>query len=165
MTQETDQDRSGDPAALAGLRRVVVHARDGLRNVLPTPKWQYSTDAWSPQQVHRYAQMMLAVEALTLVADCLPADGGASPDEVEELRREHANETGAVKHQLAALQQKYGDLEEQIKLSEAAVEVAYTERDELEGWREDVLRYRELAKKDAAATVRAILEDSQGADA
>lgn len=60
--------------SLAGLRRLVLHARDHLDATTIAPKWTYDSDAWKPSQVQAYAARLLAVQVLTLVADCIEPD-------------------------------------------------------------------------------------------
>lgn len=69
-----------DTAALAGLRRLVLHARDRLVATKAQAAWKYNSDAWSPSQVERYAACLLAIETLTLVADCIETEGRGSDD-------------------------------------------------------------------------------------
>jgi len=122
MTEESKD--AGDASALAGLRRMVVHARDGLKRSVIGPSWNYSSEAWSPAKVQQYARMLLAVETLTLVADCLPADGGLSADEAQQLTQDHAARIAELERALSAEREARAD-------AEAAMEQALDEAEEL----------------------------------
>lgn len=93
-----------DPVALAGLRRLVLHARELLTADPPRrPDNTFVHEGAGAAHVRRVAAHALAVEVLTLVADCLPAPAPAVDEalvdvalllglddehDVAELRRE-----------------------------------------------------------------------------
>lgn len=63
-----------DPVALAGLRRLVLHARELLTADPPRrPDNTFVHEAAGIAHARRVAAHVFAIEVLTLVADCLPA--------------------------------------------------------------------------------------------
>lgn len=77
-----------DTLALVGLRRMVIHSRDMLKRNL------------SDYDKKSYASGILAIQVLTLVADCIPAGDSLTADEANEqmqaLRREAAEARAAA---------------------------------------------------------------------
>lgn len=69
MTDSTDTE----PMALAGLRRLVLHARDKLAAATLHRPNSYLSDSPALYYTDAVIARALAVEVLTLVADCLPA--------------------------------------------------------------------------------------------
>lgn len=69
---------TADANALAGLRRLVLHAHDLLIETGVMDPVTYHPNAG--QRAASWAAQALAVQVLQLVADCLPQDDGQSAD-------------------------------------------------------------------------------------
>jgi hypothetical protein len=155
-----------DVSALAGLRRMVLHARDQLQATMPTPprgSFSYG-EHWQPGPIRRLASMTLAASVLTLVADCLPADGGLSPDEAETLTRdhqrvlqEHTNAQAALRDEIAALKEQVDALVTDLDFTTAEKESA---EEQAEGWRRQWETLERLATTDMPAAGRYITDPS-----
>jgi hypothetical protein len=159
-----------DTLALSGLRRLVLHARDQLTATLARPPvgrdWRYQ-EAWHPNTIARHAAQLLAVQALTLVAECIP--GGERLSEDEAVQRVAAAVADRDERE-RGLRAEVARLGEQATKLAGQVELLTTERDE--AWStagdaeaaeadatERLVRAEQLAKTDAAAAVRLLLGD------
>lgn len=153
--------------ALAGLRRMVVHSRDQLAVNAARPAWKYTSDAWSPGQINTHAAMLLAQHVLTLVADCLPDDGGLSADEAAGVRAECHASLAAMQTKLAAYKAQSKVDTDRAKELESQIEQAVLYRDAAEedadNWRVQWRTAQEMAHTNIAAAIR-YLEDPSGED-
>lgn len=160
MSKSTD-DGPEDVMALAGLRRLVLHARDQLAATAVEPKWTYSHDAWSPGQIKSFTARKMAESVLTLVADCLPGDAGISADEAAERERKAAQavereqrKAQALADQLEAAQQAKAEADAQV---DAAVTYQTAAEEEAEAWSAQWQRLLSLAQTDVPAAMRYLM--------
>lgn len=145
-------DSDQDVSALAGLRRLVVHARGLLRACSTEPPpgsdWLYAHNRWTAARVREYAAMLLADQTLTLVLDCLPSPDAVSAEDAARLRAE----VHRLAVEVAALTAERDD-------AAARERAAHRVRDEaLDRW----AGAARLAETDAPAAVRLLLAGDPG---
>lgn len=145
--------------ALSGLRRLVVHARDGLKATqarLPV-SFAYS-EAWTPGQIRRHAAQALAEQTLTLVLDCLPASDSVSADEVAEIREGYDRDIKQIDAELTQVRElseaRFQEIESLSVERDDAVSYQAGAEDEAQLIREVWDEVRTLALTDVPAAVK-----------